>query len=325
MQNLDTQALLDANTRLARLLLRNPSAMLDELAHGLASHESDEVARSLQDLVLSLGIARRILSPADWTQFAQRVQQHPLTLMLQEDPLTHRAHAKLRGYAGDAATLDTIYGLGCLHEDLGRATLRGRRIHRATRASPTCQAVRNRRYILGQALTEAMLRHASPRVLVLASGHLREAELVPWAAMDHLDLFLATDQDPASLGVIAERADHPRLEARELSVRSMLKGELAEGDFDLAYAAGLYDYLDQRVATALTHAMVAKLRPGGAVIVANFVPETHERGYMEAVMDWHLIYRDEAQLQALAPEGCSVRTWREDSAQVAFVEIRKPA
>ena len=45
--------------------------------------------------------------------------------------------------------------------------------------------------------------------------------------------------------------------------------------------------------------MFDMLRPGGKLIVANFVPNNHGRGYMEAFMDWNLICRDEAEMAAL--------------------------
>ena len=34
-------------------------------------------------------------------------------------------------------------------------------------------------------------------------------------------------------------------------------------------------------------------------MIANFMPDIQCIGYMEAYMDWHLIYRTEAQLRAM--------------------------
>jgi hypothetical protein len=45
--------------------------------------------------------------------------------------------------------------------------------------------------------------------------------------------------------------------------------------------------------------MLKMLRPGGKFIVANFTNTCAEAGYMEAFMDWWLIYRDELQMKAL--------------------------
>ncbi len=46
-----------------------------------------------------------------------------------------------------------------------------------------------------------------------------------------------------------------------------------------------------------------RLAFGGMLLIANFTPDSHGRGYMEAFMDWQLIYRDESQLYSLAAEG----------------------
>jgi hypothetical protein len=46
--------------------------------------------------------------------------------------------------------------------------------------------------------------------------------------------------------------------------------------------------------------MFTMLRPGGTLFIANFAPELIDIGYMEALMDWVLIYRNEAQIDRLA-------------------------
>ena len=88
------------------------------------------------------------------------------------------------------------------------------------------------------------------------------------------------------------------------------------GHFDFAYAAGLYDYLNDKVAVRLLRALFESLKPGGKVWVANFMPRIADRAYMEAIMDWWLIYRDKRQMMDLvadlpAEEVESVRTFVE--------------
>jgi len=46
-------------------------------------------------------------------------------------------------------------------------------------------------------------------------------------------------------------------------------------------AAGLFDYLLQRLAQRLTRAMFDLLHPGGRMLVTNFVPLIPDIGYME--------------------------------------------
>jgi hypothetical protein len=46
--------------------------------------------------------------------------------------------------------------------------------------------------------------------------------------------------------------------------------------------------------------MFEMTRPGGVMLIPNFLTSVRDRGYMEAFMDWRLIYRDHADMQALA-------------------------
>ena len=125
--------------------------------------------------------------------------------------------------------------------------------------------------------------------------------------------FLALDQDEASLAVV-ER-DYARFGVRPVkgSVRQVLTGKVNAGAFDFVYAAGLFDYLAAPVATALACRMFEMTRPGGMMLIPNFLPAVPDRGYMESFMDWHLIYRDHGEMQSLpdalpstAVAGCDI-------------------
>jgi extracellular factor (EF) 3-hydroxypalmitic acid methyl ester biosynthesis protein len=92
--------------------------------------------------------------------------------------------------------------------------------------------------------------------------------------------------------------------------------------FDLVYTLGLTDYLDDR-AMILLHRMVkALLRPAGRFLLANFKPHHIGLGWMEAVMDWHLIYREEEDLAAFAEDaGLKHRTWTDSTGSIAWCEM----
>ena len=84
------------------------------------------------------------------------------------------------------------------------------------------------------------------------------------------------------------------------SVRQILAGKAALAQYDFVYAAGLFDYLNASVAVALTRRMFDMVSPGGLMLIPNFLSGARDRAYMESFMDWHLIYRDEADMRALA-------------------------
>jgi extracellular factor (EF) 3-hydroxypalmitic acid methyl ester biosynthesis protein len=46
---------------------------------------------------------------------------------------------------------------------------------------------------------------------------------------------------------------------------------------------------------------VARANPGSTVLVTNVHSSNPQRVLMEHLLEWHLIYRDEAQLESLLP------------------------
>jgi hypothetical protein len=72
------------------------------------------------------------------------------------------------------------------------------------------------------------------------------------------------------------------------------------GCCDFVYAAGLFDYLNAPVAAALASKMFAMTRSGGSMLIPNFKQGAADSGYMESFMDWHLIYRDHADMRSIA-------------------------
>jgi hypothetical protein len=84
------------------------------------------------------------------------------------------------------------------------------------------------------------------------------------------------------------------------AVRQILSGKANPGQFDFVYAGGLFDYLSAATASALTRKMFEMTRPGGLMLIPNFLAGARDSGYMESFMNWHLVYRDHAAMQALA-------------------------
>ena len=256
------------------------------------------VASGLEDLFEDLSF-RREEDRENWPDFAQSCLGHPLRHVLHQDPFTYRAFSKPRGYAGDAVMMDYIYGLGEAGRAARQATSMGRAIfsHMATR--PSARAVRYRRELLASLIDRTASRGGS-RVFALAAGHLREAEISRAVQTGGLDAFVAMDQDDASLNVV--NGNYARLGIRAMSgtVRQILGGKVNLGQFDFVYAAGLFDYLTAPVAAFLTRKLFDMMRPGGTMLIPNFVAGARDSGYMEAFMDWHLIYRTHADMQELA-------------------------
>ncbi len=107
------------------------------------------------------------------------------------------------------------------------------------------------------------------------------------------------------------------------TVVGIVKGTVAVPKSDFIYTMGLYDYLSDRRAVELLRTLHASLRDGGTLLVANFTPSSHGRGYMECFMDWELTYRTEAEMAQLCGGLGEIRSYADPYGNVAYVEIAK--
>ena len=260
--------------------------------------QAGRIARPLDELFDELQ-ERRENDPQEWPAYAQSCVSHPVCSLLHQDPFTYRAFAKPRGYAGDAVMMDYIYGLGEAGQAARDATPLGRAIFQYMGTRPSAKAVRYRRQLLAE-LIDRVAEHGGSRVLAIAAGHLREVEFSAAVQTGKLQEFVAFDQDEASLSVVAREYAHLGVRTVPGSVRHILAGKANLGQYDFVYAAGLFDYLSGPAAAALTCRMFEMTRPGGLMLIPNFLTGIRDVGYMESFMDWHLIYRNHADMQALA-------------------------
>jgi extracellular factor (EF) 3-hydroxypalmitic acid methyl ester biosynthesis protein len=100
-----------------------------------------------------------------------------------------------------------------------------------------------------------------------------------------------------------------------------------ESEYDFIYVAGLFDYLEDRICKKLMDYFYGLLAPGGLLLATNVTPSNPIINIMESLVEWHLIYRDQAQMETLkpesAPEGsCEIKT--EATGINIFLEVRKP-
>jgi SAM-dependent methyltransferase len=254
----------------------------------------NDVHSGMARLRRSLHGLRGRLPRHQWIAFGEQARSHPLHDLLLESPFTRRAYAKPRGYAGDAILMDLIYG-AAPEESLSPL---GGMLYGYEFDSPCFKSVRTRRAILAREIDDVAASRPQARVLSVACGHLREIEWSRAARSGAVDV-TALDQDRDSLDVVGERYGRFGVTTAAASVGDLLRRSERFSDMDLAYAAGLYDYLDNDVACALTAALFRMLAPGGRLLIANFTPATYDAAFMEAFMDWRLVYRTEEEVRAL--------------------------
>jgi SAM-dependent methyltransferase len=311
--------------RLHEIEVRSPVILLDWVARHLS--EKSNVHEVMDVLSDGLWWLKKATTPAEWAATLELAYSHPVRQYVHQDAFTHRSYVKPRGYAGDACLIDMMY------YDLGVADLNGTSplglaIFERNKNTPAPMAVRERRDFMAAIIDETVDELGAAHILSVACGHLREGRISKAVRDQKCGRFVALDQDAMSIEVVRTEFGDKGVEVTAERIKGILSGRFEPNQFDFIYASGLYDYLQQRLAEALTQALFQLLRPSGRLIVGNFVPDIYDVGYMEAYMGWNLMLRDPAQLLALSrsipdSEVSLRRTYSRRSADIAYLELRK--
>lgn len=171
---------------------------LEQNTHALLDHACAQVLGG------QAGAAFRPLTPplsALWSEACATGQAEamrrwcraqPLHALVMQDPFTHRAAAKPRGYAGDAVMMD------CIHDGAPPAgtSAVGAAVFGATSRAGMGLSVRDRRQLLRSLIDDTVVHHERPRMLSVAAGHCRELQGSLVECPGFAGEFVALDQDP---------------------------------------------------------------------------------------------------------------------------------
>jgi SAM-dependent methyltransferase len=162
----------------------------------------------------------------------------------------------------------------------------------------------------------------------LAAGHLREAEISAAILRQQLGRLVAIDSDRISLDTIDRDYGKYGVETVHASAREVLSGRVAMDSFDLIYSSGLCDYLNDTMSQRLAGELFARLNPGGLLLLTNFVNDIEGVGYMEAFMDWNLVYRNRQDMMAMSAripdrQIGQVTVFSEENHNVLFIMIQR--
>lgn len=297
-----------------------------ELDRGLERIEGGEVEAGMSLLIEGTAARRAASSPEAWRAFVlEEARGHPVRRLLEEDPLTRIAGGRGSATAG-ADLLDYVYGVADPRPLA--ASERGARILEHNLATPTARALRHRRRQAAAAIDRVAAERPGARVLALACGRLREAELSAALATGAVGELVAFERDEARLEVVRRDYGHLPVEIHCGSVGQLLARRERFRDFDLVYAAGIFDDLTRWTGQWLAAEMFRSLRPGGTMLLANFAESASGAGYLEAFMDRFLVYRSDDEILALLSEVPPVEIARlalshDPDRQVAYLEVRR--
>lgn len=265
-----------------------------------------------------------------------RRELHPLVLC---SPFLHRTFTKPLGYAGDYEMVNMM-----LRSPYEGSSTFAKIINAALLHTEPVVAHRNRIDYLLELLREETRKRSQKghtRIFNLACGpaveigrFLAECEESELAEVDLLDFNAETLTDTEER-LRQQRQKSGRetpLRFYQRSVHQLLKAAAQGGDaefagYDVVYCAGLFDYLSQRVCCRLVELFCTMAKPGGKVVVTNVASSNPRIAWMEYLMEWNLIYRDEREMFDLVPHSLPIQGSRvlADATGVnLFLEIDLP-
>ncbi len=280
--------------------------------------------------------ARKIPHEDVWTHKAfVRHELHPLFLC---SPYVHRIYTKPLGYAGDYEMVNMIVrnpfeGLNTYAKLINFFCLR----------LEPAKAHRNRIKILEEKLANEARKAVNKgnvlRVMNVGCGpaieiqrFIRQKDLARQCEFHLLDFNEQTITHVREQICKASQdiKRKPHFHFIHKSIHQLLKEmagyikNSATPSFEMIYCAGLFDYLSDRVCKRLLEILYDWLEPGGLLIATNVHPKNPIRCFMEHLVEWYLIYRDESKISELSPTNDSHSIYTDPTGMNVFLEIRKP-
>ncbi|MCP3923156.1 MAG: cyclic nucleotide-binding domain-containing protein [Desulfobacterales bacterium] len=214
-----------------------------------------------------------------------------------------RFYSKPRGYAGDYYTIEMIYRN--TPEGKGRV---GPVLDSCFLELSAAKAVRNRRGLLVKEIKKAMRRQKGKvtNIMSIASGPGREIMDVYQGIRDKKKLkSTLLDLDLQALSFVEDKINDLGLKKQfELLNENILYLILGRKDLfiekqNLIYSIGLIDYFNDNIVIKLLNYIYKNLAPNGRVILGNFHPKNPTKAFMDYVLEWPLIHRNEADMNRL--------------------------
>lgn len=265
-------------------------------------------------------------------------QLHPLVLCA---PFSWRTFYKPLGYAGDYEMVNMM-----LRQPYEGSSMFAKVLNSFFLSFAPVVAHRNRIQFLAAELKAEIERVREDgrrtRIFNLGCGPAQEIQrLLEDDASDDAD-FLLLDFNEETLGsakktltsLVEKHQRKTVIETDLKSVHQILREATRPGSgfklnsYDVVYCAGLFDYLSDKVCKRLMGLFYRILAPGGLLIATNVHANNPARHWMEFVVDWHLVYRDDEQFRGLAPEGFDSKNAEvicDETGVNIFMKVRKPA
>lgn len=275
--------------------------------------------------------------PTEHTVNHKRYVQMDLHPLIMTSPFVHRTYHKPLGYAGDYEMVNML-----LNAPYKGPSIYAKLINKAFMFEGMGKAHRNRIDILEEKISDVARRseqeNRKAKILNIGCGPAAEvqrflkteglAERIEFILLDFNDQTLEFTKSQLSQ-IKQEYNRETSIEYVHQSVHTLLKQYTAkkrlfeDEQFDMVYCAGLFDYLSDKICTRLIDLCYRWTKADGSVLLTNVHPVNPGINVMEYMLEWHLVYRDEAQMTDLYKNKTQQRVYTDDTGFNVFLEIYK--
>ncbi len=223
-------------------------------------------------------------------------------LLLKPIEINRRVYEKPFGYSGDYVMMNYIFDY---HKDnyLGKSLFQ-KIVNNYTCNIPISRSNIERKNYLKEKILETLQKNDVTKIVSLGSGSARELiELLKEGKVNKPLMFKCLDLEKQALDFVKTEVDKISLDKKRfLSIEyiykdiiSIIRDKKLQVEFKghhLIYVSGVYDYLKDKMASALTKVLSNLLAKDGELIIINASSEknTH-RAYYELLGGWDLIYK----------------------------------
>jgi len=230
---------------------------------------------------------------------------HPLYLC---SPFIRRIYEKPLGYSGDYVMMNYIYKDGYEGD-----TTYDKLLHRYVLSLPVTLANKNRKHYFKKRIMSTIKKSNNAKITSVACGSAREIIEVLIELPSSIGCtFTLVDSEKLALEFIKDKINtinnaikssnvainYVHKDVLELMRESRMKEVI--NNQDLIYAAGLIDYIKDRIVAKIIEILYGCLKKGGVLIIGNVHSDNPSRVCMEMLVEWVVIHRDEKAMKNLA-------------------------
>jgi hypothetical protein len=263
-----------------------------------------EIFGRLNEMFINLGKIAESFSEDEY-RIHQLYIQKELYNLIGTTPFNRHIYEKPLGYPGDFVMMNYLYEDGYV----GDSTYE-KLIHRYSCSLPISRANINRKGFFKNQIKETLNRLGNAaQIASVACGPAKELiEVIREETNLSGVRFTFFDFEPLALEQIKKdingykRNQNIYVSYVNENILTILKQKQAEDKIkkqDLIYAAGLIDYMNDKISARFIATMYALLNKGGKLIVGNVSSGNEFKAYTEMLGEWWINYRNENEMLKL--------------------------